>query len=119
MCRVSSVYFDTPGLSAYWEKLDGEKIRKKFRLRYYSIDAPGSIQVSSAFMEIKHRLNNLVLKERVALTDEGAQAILQDAGQLACIEEHITLKDLEKNPHSARSTQSHTRQRHTGSKRSM
>ena len=96
--RVSSLYFDTPDFRAVWEKLDGESIRRKFRLRYYSIDNPESenVQASNAFMEIKHRINNTVYKERVELTSKGATEILVDGKQLARLAEHVA--DPESNP---------------------
>jgi len=89
--RVSSLYFDTPDFRAVWEKLDGESVRRKFRLRYYSIDhgKADSVQVSNAFMEIKHRINNTVYKQRVPLSDDGATAILSDGKELARLENHV------------------------------
>ena len=35
---VRSLYFDTPEYSNFYEKVDGIKIRKKFRIRSYSHD---------------------------------------------------------------------------------
>ncbi|HTF88239.1 MAG TPA: polyphosphate polymerase domain-containing protein [Planctomycetota bacterium] len=95
--RVSSQYFDTPDQAAYREKLDGEAVRRKLRLRYYSIDPGGDgsdPRVRMAFMEIKHRVDNTVFKERLRLTDEGAQAILEDSRELTRIEQHIVPADL-------------------------
>lgn len=89
--RVSSLYFDTPDFRAVWEKLDGESIRRKFRLRYYSIDDDqvDSVQVSNAFMEIKHRINNTVYKQRVQLSNDGATTILSDGKELARLGSHV------------------------------
>jgi len=94
--RVSSLYFDTPDYRAVWEKLDGENIRRKFRLRYYSFDcligsdnASTSFVAANAFMEIKHRINNTVYKQRLRLTDNGATAILQDAKRLSQLANHV------------------------------
>ena len=39
--RVTSQYFDVPGLAWYWERIDGIEVRKKVRLRYYG-DAGGA-----------------------------------------------------------------------------
>lgn len=93
--RVSSQYFDTPDYKAYWEKQDGEAVRKKYRLRYYSIDGVED-KGMAAFMEIKHRIDNRVFKERLHLTPEGAEAILSDSAQLIHIEKHVFEKELEK-----------------------
>jgi hypothetical protein len=88
--RVSSQYFDTPDLSAYWEKVDGERVRRKYRLRYYSVEGEGGAeQAKGAFMEIKHRINNTVYKERVKLTDAGATAILANSEELKNLPEHL------------------------------
>lgn len=94
--RVTSQYFDTADLVAYREKLDGERNRVKFRLRFYSIDWTDRPQVRGAFMEIKHRIDNCVFKERVALTDQGAEAILADSSKLLCLEDHIKPTEREK-----------------------
>lgn len=94
--RVTSQYFDTPDLVAYRENVDGEKIRKKFRIRFYSIDWTERPHVRGAFMEIKHKVNNCVFKERVALTDEGAEAILADSNEILQLEDHITSTEHEK-----------------------
>ena len=59
--RVTSQYYDTDDLQAYWEKLDGVNQRMKFRLRYYGGEP------ESPFFEIKHRQNRIIMKERVGL----------------------------------------------------
>ena len=87
--RVSSMYFDTADLRAYWQKMDGEAVRSKIRLRYYTAAAENQPRIQTAFMEIKHRLNDLVLKERVQLTDEGANTILADVRELVDLDRHV------------------------------
>lgn len=95
--RVSSLYFDSPDLRAYWEKLDGEARRRKFRLRFYTpIDAATDgdghfLGRESAKMEIKYRLDNRVYKERVDLSPEGAEALL--AGDVPLAELESCLRD--------------------------
>ena len=91
--RVSSQYFDTSDFAAYWEKVDGEAIRKKYRLRYYSVEAGRQAHVGAAFMEIKHRINNTVYKERVRLSDDGAEKILSDSKQLVHLADHVVGED--------------------------
>lgn len=61
--NVRSIYFDTPRLLFYNEKLDGVEIRKKLRVRVYNSLERDSI----AFLEIKRKYNNTVFKERVKL----------------------------------------------------
>ncbi len=55
---VRSLYFDTPTLDFYYEKMDGVKIRKKLRVRTYD-DTD-----DYAFLEIKRKYVNCVAKER-------------------------------------------------------
>ena len=58
---VRSIYFDTPTLDFYYEKMDGLKIRKKLRVRTYNdMD-------DFAFLEIKRKFVNCVVKERSRL----------------------------------------------------
>ena len=56
--KVASLYYDSPGLSCFWEKLDGEKFRRKVRVRTYGE------QPEYAFAEIKQRYNKSVQKRR-------------------------------------------------------
>ena len=58
---VRSIYFDTPELDSYYEKMDGIKIRKKLRVRTYD-DAN-----DYAFLEIKRKYVNCIMKERSRL----------------------------------------------------
>ncbi|MBU1949927.1 MAG: polyphosphate polymerase domain-containing protein, partial [Candidatus Eisenbacteria bacterium] len=60
---VRSLYFDTPDLDYYWEKIDGIKIRKKVRIRSYDPRPKDNL----VFVEIKRRENNRILKERCPL----------------------------------------------------
>jgi hypothetical protein len=87
---ISSVYFDTPWLGAYWDKLDGVRVRKKFRLRRYAIWEGETLEWHGAFMEIKHRRNNTIYKERVQLRDAAVDAILADATELTRLDRHLT-----------------------------
>ena len=81
--QISSLYFDSSDLRAYWDKLDGVALRRKYRLRRYATVNGQAVSWGPAFMEIKHRYNNTIYKERVALTRDGVQAVLDDASQLA------------------------------------
>lgn len=56
--KVASVYYDSPNLMCYWEKVDGEKYRRKVRVRTYG-EMP-----TEAFPEIKQRYNLTVQKRR-------------------------------------------------------
>ena len=56
--RVHSVYWDSPRFRFFWEKIDGEKIRRKVRFRTYG-------EGSEVFIEIKQRIDRTVQKRRV------------------------------------------------------
>lgn len=56
--KVSSLYYDSPQLMCYWEKIDGEKFRRKLRIRIYDKDS------GHAFLEIKQRYDRTVQKRR-------------------------------------------------------
>ncbi len=89
--RVTSQYYDSPKLSCYWEKVDGVALRKKIRLRFYGdVDPEVGFGSRAAFLEIKHRLNECISKERVALRPESAVAILEDSSRLLHLDELLT-----------------------------
>jgi SPX domain protein involved in polyphosphate accumulation len=57
---VHSIYWDSPELDAFWEKIDGQKYRRKLRFRRYG-------DSEDAFVEIKQRIDRTVQKRRVRL----------------------------------------------------
>lgn len=89
--RVTSQYFDSEGLAFYWEKVDGIRLRRKFRLRFYGDLESGAPR--TAFLEIKHRRGELIFKERVRLTPEGAQRVLEDDNELRVLGQHVEASD--------------------------
>lgn len=60
---VRSVYYDTPDLACYHEKLAGLKARRKFRIRGYNRAAADSV----VFLEIKRKSASLISKSRAPL----------------------------------------------------
>lgn len=68
--HIRSLYFDTPGDMALREKLDGVNVREKFRIRCYNHD-PTLIH-----LEKKSKRNGLGTKDKVRLTPDQVQAIL-------------------------------------------
>ncbi|MFN0178749.1 MAG: VTC domain-containing protein [Gemmatimonadales bacterium] len=56
--RVFSVYWDTPDLSFFWEKVEGVKYRRKLRFRRYDESPTG-------FVEIKQREDRTLHKRRL------------------------------------------------------
>ena len=70
---IYSLYWDSPEHRYFWEKLDGEKYRRKLRFRRYATG-------DDVFVEIKQRIDRTVQKRRarmgvsdaLALFDRGA-----------------------------------------------
>ncbi len=84
--HVSSVYYDSPHLMHYHEKLEGDLDREKPRLRIYRTRVDGA--PSACFFEFKVGFNHVVRKERVALSVALARQLLNPWG----LEEHETVQ---------------------------
>ncbi len=63
---VWSLYYDTPQLRFYWEKIEGLKFRRKLRIRHYG-DLDGVTDESPVCVEIKQRVNRVTQKRRITL----------------------------------------------------
>lgn len=61
---VRSLYFDGPDYAHYYEKVDGQLNRGKFRLRTYTSQAGDG---TPAFLELKGRQDAMVFKHRAPL----------------------------------------------------
>jgi SPX domain protein involved in polyphosphate accumulation len=60
---ITSLYYDTPDLGCYWEKIDGIRYRRKLRIRHY--EGPAELLAETpVFVEIKQRANRTVQKRR-------------------------------------------------------
>jgi hypothetical protein len=70
---VHSVYWDSQDLRCFWEKLDGEKYRRKLRLRRYG-------ESSQVFVEIKQRIDRTVQKRRTLLPLAEARRLFGPGG---------------------------------------
>jgi len=64
---VRSLYFENKDYDNFYEKVDGVKLRKKFRLRTYSNKFNKETLI---FLEMKGRNKDRVLKERVKIDNE-------------------------------------------------
>lgn len=71
--KISSLYYDSPGYACFWEKIEGLKFRRKFRIRTYDNDDD-----RMAFMEIKQRIDRTLQKRRTRLPLDLALAIAED-----------------------------------------
>jgi SPX domain protein involved in polyphosphate accumulation len=63
---VASLYFDSPDLRCYWEKINGIRFRRKLRIRRYQTGV-SLTQDSPVFVEVKQRLNRVTQKRRLCL----------------------------------------------------
>lgn len=70
---VYSLYWDSKELDFYWEKIDGQKYRRKLRLRRYEND-------DGVFVEIKQRIDRTVQKRRVRMNIAQAAAVFTEGG---------------------------------------
>ena len=62
---VTSLYFDTPDYKAFWDKLEGHKVRRKVRVRIYGQTVTGPD--APVFLEIKQRVDKRMAKRRARL----------------------------------------------------
>lgn len=59
---VYTLYWDSPELIFFWEKIDGQKYRRKLRFRSY--------ESGPAYVEIKQRIDRSVQKRRLQMPQE-------------------------------------------------
>ena len=65
---VYSLYWESPEHTFFWEKIDGQKVRRKLRFRLYE----GG---ETAFVEIKQRIDRTVQKRRTPLPIDEVRAL--------------------------------------------
>lgn len=70
---IHSVYFDSPGRTFFWEKIEGLKFRRKVRFRRYG-ESP------DVFLEIKQRIDRTLQKRRVRWSLERMQETFLESG---------------------------------------
>ena len=93
---VSSCYFDTPNLDAYYESADGSLDKAKVRLRWYDDPPPPAADADlPAFLELKGRRGAESWKRRLPITlpRDGAHGGARD-GALPVLPRPAQLTDL-------------------------
>ena len=85
---IQSVYFDSTDLTLYFEKLDGLRDRRKFRIRSYSRPDPET----DVFLEIKYRYNTQVMKDRAPLPLQIVEALLHSNLELSSVDVPLPIK---------------------------
>ncbi|MBN1887130.1 MAG: polyphosphate polymerase domain-containing protein [Thermoflexales bacterium] len=90
---LASLYYDSPDLRCYWEKVDGVKFRRKLRIRRYENGDPLTDE-TPVFVEIKQRVARVTQKRRVVLPYGQALRLCNDRqipdhapGERATVEE--------------------------------
>lgn len=84
--HIRSLYFDNIYDKALREKLDGIKVREKYRIRIYNSDS------SLIRLERKFKNNNLGFKESALLSEDEVKAIIKgDIGMLAGSKNEVLL----------------------------
>jgi len=73
--RISSLYLDNSDLFLYHQTVVGEKNRFKLRIRFYDDNPAGP-----AFLEIKRRVTDVILKQRATITREAVLCLLRGEG---------------------------------------
>ncbi|MDO9084653.1 MAG: polyphosphate polymerase domain-containing protein [Anaerolineaceae bacterium] len=86
---LTSLYYDSPDYSCYWEKMDGVRFRRKLRLRHYQTQEKINDN-TPVFVEIKQRYDRVTQKRRVTLSYQQA-LLLCNQRQLP---DQISLKDI-------------------------
>ena len=85
---IQSVYYDSPDLALYFEKLDGLRDRRTFRIRSYCRPSVDTV----VFLEIKYRYNTQVMKDRAPITLETVEHLLQGRIQVGGIDAPFAIK---------------------------
>lgn len=63
---ISSLYYDSPDFRFYREKLDGIRVRRKLRIRWYATPE-GLKDDTVVFLEIKQRVDRVTQKRRMPI----------------------------------------------------
>jgi len=80
---VTSLYYDTPDLRFYWEKIEGLRFRRKLRMRLYG--APSACTDDTPVqIEIKQRVNRVTQKRRTELPYATAVQWLDHRKEIDC-----------------------------------
>lgn len=85
---IRSLYFDNAKDKVLMEKINGMKVREKFRIRYYNGDT------SRIILEKKSRFNGLGNKQSAVLTEAEAQAVSEQDFQWMMQHENALVREL-------------------------
>ncbi|QNQ89477.1 VTC domain-containing protein [Corynebacterium poyangense] len=80
---VWSVYYDTPGLRFYWEKMEGLKFRRKLRIRRYGDFDNSAADDAPVSVEVKQRVNRVTQKRRIMLPYRDALKLCDEREEIS------------------------------------
>lgn len=80
---VTSLYYDTPDLRFYWEKIEGLRFRRKLRMRLYG-NPSECTDDTPVHIEIKQRVNRVTQKRRIAVPYGNARRWLDGRQEIDC-----------------------------------
>ncbi|MGX7727667.1 VTC domain-containing protein [Rhodococcus sp. 2H158] len=80
---VTSLYYDTPDLRFYWEKIEGLRFRRKLRMRLYG-NPSECTDDTPVHIEIKQRVNRVTQKRRIAVPYGNARRWLDGRQEIGC-----------------------------------
>ena len=80
---LTSLYYDSPDLRFYWEKVEGIKFRRKLRIRVYGELAELTPE-TLVFVEIKQRLDRVTQKRRILLPYQAALSLCDQQAEPDC-----------------------------------
>jgi SPX domain protein involved in polyphosphate accumulation len=69
---ITSLYFDTIDHDAFYEKMNGTRMRKKYRIRLYNHN------YDRILLECKHKHENMTYKQAVELNEEQLSRLLSE-----------------------------------------
>lgn len=76
---VSSLYYDSVGLDCYYQKLAGDRTRKKLRIRFYDSQLKPQTLV---FLEIKRKYDTVIVKDRLTFSYQDCLSLLKENKKL-------------------------------------
>jgi len=92
---LTSLYYDSPDMRCYWEKVDGIRFRRKLRIRRYVTDEPLTMD-TPIFVEIKQRIDRVTQKRRIVLSYRDAMRLCNDRQfpEEYCLDDETALNEI-------------------------
>ena len=84
---LCSLYYDTKNNKFYWEKVEGEKIRRKVRIRTYIESESG--KALATMLEVKKKDDRNVYKNKVVVEFDDALTFM-DTGNADCFKRRLS-----------------------------